>query len=363
MSNQASRTSTPTTLTIGIVPLTDCAPIVAAAELGFYAEEGLDVRLTREPSWAGLRDKLAFGLLDAAQLLAPMLPAMALGLTGAGRHPVVSALGLGTGGNAITLGAPLVAELDEPLATDQPVDASVLRPVIERRFDDGRPPLTFGVVFPFSMHHYLLRRWLGAGGIDVNAEVTLKVVPPPQVADQLELGALDGFCVGEPWNSVAVQRGVGRTVVAGVELMPEAPEKVLAVGAAFAEEQRTTHAALIRATLRGCRWCGESANVDRLAALLAPHVSVDVAELLPALRERLPVNRQTDRPVPGMYRPLDVEHNRPRPDHAGLLLDLMNEAGQLDDPRDELPSAEQLLRPDLFDDAVRKLDVGDALSV
>ena len=348
-----------TGLTIGIVPLTDCAPIAAAAELGYYADEGLEVTVSREPSWAGVRDKLSFGLLDAAQMLAPMALAMELGLTGAGPEPIVTGLSLGYNGNAITISSALAEELATDrsggLPDDRPLDASALRPAIDRRAADGLPPLTFGVVFPFSTHHYQVRHWLRSGGIDVDAEVSLRVVPPPQVTDQLAVGNLDGFCVGEPWNTVAVRRGVGRTVVAGAELWPEGPEKVLAVRGRFATERHVEHAALLRATLRGCAWCGNPANHADLAELIAQpsYVGVASADLRPALSGRLPVTPSVDRAVPAMYQPSGGGANVPAAQHAGFLLDQMRLAGQLDDDAAEEAAsvARRVYRADLYGEA------------
>jgi nitrate/nitrite transport system ATP-binding protein len=59
-----------TELSLGFVPLTDCAPLVIAREKGFFAKHGLNVELSRESSWSNIRDKVCAGMLDGAQMLA-----------------------------------------------------------------------------------------------------------------------------------------------------------------------------------------------------------------------------------------------------------------------------------------------------
>ena len=60
------------------------------------------------------------------------------------------------------------------------------------------------MVFPFSCHNYQLRDWLESAGVDPDRDVRLVVLPPPLLVDALRSGQIDGFCVGEPWNSLAV---------------------------------------------------------------------------------------------------------------------------------------------------------------
>ena len=64
----------------------------------------------------------------------------------------------------------------------------------------------------------------------------LVVIPPPFLADAMRAGQIDGFCVGEPWNSVAVDAGIGAIVTPTTAIWPLSPEKVLGCRAAWAEE-------------------------------------------------------------------------------------------------------------------------------
>src|SRR5438552_12946031 len=217
-------------LQVGFVPLTDCAPLVMASERGLFRKYGLRVALSRELGWATIRDKVIHGELDAAHALAAMPVAATLGL-GSIRCDCLTALVLNLHGNAITL--------SEELWRRGVRDGATLRAqILATR---GANTLTFGIVYPFSSHHYLLRRWLESFGIRPNRDVRIVVVPPPQMVTNLKAGHLDGFCVGEPWNSVAVQSRAGWCIATSAELEPGHPEKVLMVRNDFAEKCAHEH--------------------------------------------------------------------------------------------------------------------------
>ncbi len=200
-------------LRLGYIPLTDAAPLVVALENGHFERFGLDVSLSRQPSWATLRDKLGIGHLDGAHLLAPMALACSLGVEGVPQR-LVTALSLGLGGNAITVADNLYRDM-QAAAGGQPVTAQALASVIARRRAAGADPLTFATVYPTSNHTYLLRYWLAAAGIDPDRDLRLIVVPPPQMVQRLKQGDIYGYCVGEPWNTLAVRDGIGCIVATG----------------------------------------------------------------------------------------------------------------------------------------------------
>ena len=220
-----------TPLHIGFIPLVDAAALIVAVDKGFAAAEGLDVTLTREVSWSNVRDKLNIGLFDAAHLLAPVAISSSLGL-GHVKVPIAAPFNLGINGNAITvspqLHAAIMGEIDgdrlDPMAT-----ALALARVVATRRKAGREPLTFGMTFPFSTHNYQLRFWMAAGGVDPDEDVHLVVLPPPYMVDSIASGHVDAFCVGAPWNSIAVDLGVGHIVHFVADILVRAAEKVLAV--------------------------------------------------------------------------------------------------------------------------------------
>ena len=177
-----------TQLNFGFIPLTDCAPLVVAKEGGFFAQQGLEVTLSREPSWANIRDKVLFGQLDGAQMLASMPLATTLGINGIAK-PTITAFNLDLNGNAITVSNALYQRLlaADPVAMQTyPVSAQALKKVIDADKAAGKECMTFAVVFPVSTHNYALRYWMAAAGIHPDKDVRLVVVPPPKMVMQLQ---------------------------------------------------------------------------------------------------------------------------------------------------------------------------------
>ena len=250
-----------TKLKLGIVPLIDAAPLVVAKERGFFAEVGLEVELSREASWASIRDKVAVGALDGAQMLAPLPLAMSLGLS-ALRVPMVAGMALSLGGNTITLANALWERMDPELAP-----AQALKAVVEADRAAGAPPMTFATVYPFSPHSAELRLWLESAGIDPERDVRLIVVPPPQMIAHLSAGNISGYCVGEPWGSLAVRLGLGHVAATSRDIFDGRLEKVFAVTRDWADRHPATHLALLEALIGAARWCDE--NRCELAELLA----------------------------------------------------------------------------------------------
>lgn len=245
------------TFNLGFVPLVDAAPLIVALELGYFAEEGLNVVLHRQIGWGNVRDKLTFGQLDASHALLGMAPLSVLGKDQF-VEPLVAVAGLGTGGNAITL--------SKRLSSMGITSAAALERLVHRR-DVGQ--LTFAHVFSCSSHHYVLREWLAAGGINPDRDVRLCVLPPPQMVRQLAKGLLDGFCVGEPWNVLAQRQGLGTIALATTEIFPDHPEKALIVSRRWLSERGEVCQRLVRAVLRGCQYCEDPQNLSALCHQLS----------------------------------------------------------------------------------------------
>lgn len=346
-------------LRLGYIPLTDAAPLVVALENGHFEHYGLDVSLSRQPSWATLRDKLGIGHLDGAHLLAPMALACSLGVEGVPQR-LVTALSLGLGGNAITVADNLYRDM-QAAADGQPVTAAALATVIARRRAAGADPLTFATVYPTSNHTYLLRYWLAAAGVDPDRDLRLVVVPPPQMVQRLRQGDIYGYCVGEPWNTLAVRDGIGCIVAAGHDVWNNAPEKVLAVGATWAQRYPATHMALICAIVEAARWLDESPdNRLQAARLLAgeAYLNLPVEVIAASLTGQLTVDQR------GMRRELADFHvfyryaaNFPWRSHALWMLQQMVRWGQLPANTDLPTTAHAVYRPDIYRLAVARLDI------
>jgi len=262
---------------LGFLPLTDCAPLVIARERGFFRQEGLDVTLSREPSWANVRDKLAVGELDGAQLLAPMSLSTSLGIDGVD-VPLVVPMSLDLNGNAITVSRTLSDRIERAVRGGGLGPAAIaagLRELIEEDRRRGRPPLVLAVVFPFSSHDYILRYWLASAGIDPDHDLRIVVAPPPAMVSMLEQGSIDGYCVGEPWSSLACAKGIGRIVATSFDVWPSGPEKVLALRRAWAESHPATARAIGRALMRACCWLDDQANREQAVHVIAGLSFVD----------------------------------------------------------------------------------------
>ncbi|NIJ38479.1 NitT/TauT family transport system ATP-binding protein [Sphingopyxis panaciterrae] len=231
---------------IGFLPLVDAALPILAHELGFAAREGIAIELIRDMTWATVRDRLLYGHTDAAHLIAPLAIATALGRD---RPPVAMAVPfvLGLNGNAVTFSIALAgavglgATLGDPAAI-----GAALRDVAAARRGAGKP-LRFGVVHRYSSHNYMLRYWLAGVGIRPDHDVEIVVTSPPFAADALAAGEVDGICVGEPWNSIAVDRGVGQIALATAQIWRRGVEKILAMREAVAGERQGAVEALVRA--------------------------------------------------------------------------------------------------------------------
>lgn len=229
-----------------------------AQELGLFEKHGVEVKLSREVGWATIRDKVLYGELDAAHAIAGLVFSCTLGLNCVARD-CVTALVLNLHGNAITLS-------NELRARGVRDGESLAQEVARLR---GRRMLTFGVTSPFSTHHFLLRTWLRRAGLDPECDVEIVNVPPPQMHGNLREGNLDGYCVGEPWNSTAVMHRIGWCVATSGELAPRHPEKVLLVRRDFAEERAGEHLALVAALIEACRFCDRPENRERIIETLA----------------------------------------------------------------------------------------------
>jgi NitT/TauT family transport system ATP-binding protein len=343
------------TLRIGYIPLVDAAVLIAAARRGFAEAEGLDIELVREVSWANIRDKLILDMLDATHMLAPLAIATSLGL-GHVRVPLSVPFVLNFNGNGITLAMSHYRELAEVLG-HEPKDAreasAGVRVLIDKRRTCKGEPLTFGVVFPFSIHSILIRHWLRLGGIRSD-EVQFVVVPPPYMSDSLSRGLIDGFCVGNPWNSRAVESGVGAIVAFGSEIARRGPDKVLALTERNTQRDPDMVARLVRALHGAASWCEEAKNRKDLARLLAEpdHLNVPASLIEVTLEGRLRLVGSGWRADPDFFVLGREGASRPDVGHALWLYAELARAGLSELSGAAADRAASVYRPELFDNAI-----------
>lgn len=318
-------------LRIGFLPLTDCAVLVAALERGFFEKYGLHVTLQREVSWANIRDRVAFGELDAAHMLAPMPLAATLGIDGLG-IPMQAAFSLGLNGSAITIASPLMQamrERDPQALCTAPLRAHGLKHLLSAQVSRK---LVFASVYPFSQHHYLLQAWLQDGGLVVGQDVEIRVIPPSHMVAALAQGEIDGYCAGEPWNQQAVSRGIGQVAVTSYDLWNNGPEKVLGVTRTWAETNPETHQALLCALLEAAQWLDEPHNRVRIAELLsrAEYLGMPLAVIQPPLLGRYRyAPDEPERLLPDFNVFARYAANFPWHSHGMYFLQQMQATGQL----------------------------------
>jgi ABC-type nitrate/sulfonate/bicarbonate transport system substrate-binding protein len=346
-----------TALHVGFIPLIDAAALIVAVDKGFAGAQGLDVTLAREASWSNVRDKLNIGLFDAAHLLAPVAIASSLGV-GHLKVPIVAPFNLGLNGNAITvspeLRAAILREVEgdpfDPMAT-----ARALARVVAARRKRSDEPLTFGMTFPFSTHNYQLRFWMAAGGVKPDEDVRMVVLPPPFMVESLANKQVDAFCVGDPWNSIAVDRGVGCILHFVSDILLRAAEKVLAVRQSWAERNREVLAALIRAVSRAAEFVERPENRAEVARILAQpdRIGVSSEVIGRTLAGQLKISADGTVRESKNYLLIGREGAaRPDPVQAAWLYAQMVRWTQTSLSPSALKDAMAVFRPDLYDAAL-----------
>ena len=351
-----------TDLAFGIIPLTDCAPIVIAHEKGFFKKHGLNTTISKEASWANIRDKVSIGALDGAHMLAGMPIAATLGV-GATPKDTITAFSMDLNGNGITVSNELyerMVEADAAAMKTRPTTAVALKKVIEADKKAGREPMTLAMVFPVSTHNYELRYWLGSAGINPDKDIRLIVIPPPQMVANLQSKKIVGYCVGEPWNQRAVEMGIGHALVTDYEIWKNNPEKVFGVTLEWAEKHPTTHKAVIKALIEACEWSDKPENRREVVQIIAQKSYVNApADVV-------------DNSMTGTWRYNKVEAPQPMPDfnvfyryaanfpwlsHAAWYITQMYRWGQLEAPLDIRKAAARIYRPDLYRAAAKEVGV------
>ena len=339
----------------GFLPLLDAAILIAARDRGFAAAEGIELSLVKETSWANVRDRLCVGQFDVAHMLAPLPIAQNLGLMPL-KTKLVVPFALGLGGNAVTVSSELgeamgyfgLDDLSGPAGAGK-----ALLQVIRAAAAQSKPKLKFAVVHAFSSHAYELRYWLAASGIDPDRDVGIVVVPPSLLPDALSAREIDGFCVGEPWNSVAVQRSRSVIITTKSQIWRSSPEKVLAARKDWSERERDTLHLLIRAFHRSAQWCADPENFGELAVLLSgpQYLGVEPEIIHASLHGQLPGRS----PEPDFVMFFDRAANFPWQSHALWFFSQMLRWHEAEFSAKAEESARMTYRPDIYRAALGSL--------
>jgi len=349
-------------VTFGIIPLTDCAVIVVAHEKGYFKKYGLKSAVSKEASWANIRDKVSIGALDGAHMLAGMPIAATLGV-GAVPKATVTAYSMDLNGNGITVSNDLyerMVKADPAAMKERPLTARALKKVIDADKKAGKTPMTFAMVFPVSTHNYEIRYWMASAGIDPDNDVRLIVIPPPQMVANLQSKNIDGYCVGEPWNERAVTAGIGHTLITNYEIWNNNPEKVFGVNKEWADKYPKTHQAAVMALIEAAQWMDKPENRAEVVKIIAQKSYVNAPEDVVKMS------------MTGTFRYSKGEAPRPLPDfnvfyryaatypwrsHAEWFITQMIRWGQIEKPLDIKKTAAAVYRPDIYREAAKAVGI------
>ena len=328
-----------TPIRIGMLRLTDSAPVVVAKAHGLFQSFELDSVLSIEPSWANLADKLAYGMLDAAVMLPPLVLASAMGLRGPAVSLVVP-MGLSQGGNTVVLGGEAIKD-----SAGLPPGA---RLVAWLAGQNARPRIA--VVHQYSTHNLLLRYWLALTGVDPDRDIETVVVPPEQVVAALTKGQIAGFCTGAPWGMAAELAAAGKVLLGTSDIWPFHPEKCLAVRDDWAVANPEALTRLLRALMRAQVICDQPESADEIVATLADETGL----ALPREAARAA--------LPGGSSPEQIHFHGagaafPALPHAMWFLRQMRRWGWLPQGTSIANTARRVYRPDLFSLAARLEDL------
>ncbi len=353
-------------LKLGFIKLTDMAPLAVALELGYFDDEGLSVQLEAQPNWKVLQDRVLDGQLDAAHMLAGQVLASQAGMTG--NQKLQTALVLDLHGNACTVSSQIWQQLSAKTTPPIPLDATALQSIPTQ--------LKFGMVFPFSSHNYELRYWLAAGGLhpgfyapktgdnsgQLEADVLISVVPPPQMPAALESGTVAGFCVGEPWNQQAAARKLGVPVISNSDIRGFMAEKVLGVNSKWAAKHPVTHLKLVKAMIRAGAWLDAQDNANRSEAAqmisAAYYVGADAAIIKRSMTGEFEFAPGDNRKAPDFNVFFRYHATYPFYSDAIWYLTQMRRWGQLSDAKPDswyLDTAKNAFDVQLYQQAAREL--------
>lgn len=258
-------------LTVGYVPVNDCAPFAVAWEKGFFRKYGLNVTLSREASWGTSRDGIIFGRLDASPVVCGSVTNARTGAEGARHAPLSAAMTIHRHGNALTM--------------NKAMWQSGLRPWREyngnleefgrdfRRYFDNIPPerRVWAVVLSSAIYEYFIRYLSAAAGVAPDDEFRIIIIPPPQMLVNMRIGAMQAYMVAEPWNTRAItgNEGIGFTFAQGKEIWQGHPDRLLAVMESFINENPKTYRSLVKAMIEACQYCSDQKNREEVAKIIS----------------------------------------------------------------------------------------------
>ena len=335
---------------LGIIALTDCSSIVMAHELGLFKKYGIESTVSKEASWAVIRDRLTLGENQATHLLIGTAYAMTMGLQGSPVKPTVIPCYLNRNGQAITLtkslldkGAKTPAQI-KPLALEAKAKGS---------------PMTFAMTYPPGTHAMWMRFWLASGGINPDRDVSLITIPPAQMVANMKVGKMDGFCVGEPWNARAIVDGIGFTAITTQQLWKDHPEKVLAFTEEFAAKNPRTVKAVVRAVVEASQWIDKLENRPRMAEVVSQPQYINCPKEIILGRLHCEYDygdgrKEKDKLYMTFF---DRQTNFPQKSHGVWWLSQFRRWGMVKEAPDYKGLVDRVHRPDIFREVAKEMGI------
>jgi nitrate/nitrite transport system substrate-binding protein len=332
----------------GIIALTDCSPIVIAHEKGFFKKYGINSVVAKGASWAAIRDSLAVGDNQATHMLIGMPIAATLGLGGAAPKPMIAPWLLNRNGQSISLKMDWKGKVA--------ADPKALKPLADAAKAAGTP-LTFAMTFPPGTHAMWIRYWLAAGGVHPDKDVTLIVIPPPQMVANMQVGKMDGFCVGEPWNARAIAEDIGFTAINTQDLWKDHPEKVCAFTAEFAEKNPRTVKAVLKGLHEASVWLDDLKNRPEQCTIVSRPTYINCPRdlILGRLLGQYDFGdgRKADDPHYMIFSQRNC--NYPQLKYGVWWLTQLRRWGMLEGTPDYQGVARQVMRPDIYEEAMKEI--------
>jgi nitrate/nitrite transport system substrate-binding protein len=332
----------------GMIALTDCSPIVLAHEKGLFKKHGIESVVSKGANWAAIRDSLSSGDLQATHMLLGMPIASTMGLLGSPKKPMVIPWILNRNGQSISLKKSFLGKVAD--------DPKALKPFVEKARGLGEP-LTFAMTFPPGTHAMWMRYYLGAGGIHPDKDVTLIVVPPPQMVANMKIGKMDGFCVGEPWNARLIADGIGYTSLNTQDIWKDHPEKVCAFTAEFAEKNPRTVKATLKALHEASVWLDKLENRPEQADIVSrpTYINCPKEVILGRLLGDYDFGDGRKKKDPNYMIYSDRNCNYPQPKFATWWLTQFRRWGMVSGAPDYDGVAGKVMRPDLYEEAMKEI--------
>lgn len=338
----------------GIIALTDCSPIVIAHEMGLFKKYGINSTVTKGASWAAIRDSLANGDIQATHMLIGMPIASTMGLGGAPKVPMVIPWILNRNGQSISLSKSLKGKVA--------ADPKALKPFVDAAKASGNP-MTFAMTFPPGTHAMWLRYWLAAGGINpgdamgAQSDISLITIPPPQMVANMQVGKMDGFCVGEPWNAKTIADDIGFTAINTQDIWKDHPEKVCAFREDFAEKNPKTVKAVLKALHEASVWLDVMENrVQQAKIVSAPtYINCPAEAILLRLQGKYDMGDGRKFRDPNYMIYSDRNCNYPQVKYGLWWLTQLRRWGFTDGAPDYQGVAKKVMRTDLYEDAMKEI--------